>query len=196
MMVHETGYDPRDLFPLVFGMLGVAVIIAMEVWNAQGNSLWGVALGLVNGLLYAGSIMLFRSVRSENPVWVVSVTHLAAAMFMFPYILYLGIWPTSSQLLILAAFGVIQMGVPYLLFVQGLRRISSQEASLIGLLEPVLLPLWVLAVLRNDEARWWTLVGGSLILTGLVGRYLTPPKSPSPAPGGESEPGVPSTGSE
>lgn len=176
LLVLRTGYDRRDLFPLVFGTLGIAVILSMEIWHAQGNSMLGVGLGLLNGLLYALVILLFRSLRHENPVWVVAVNHLAAALFMLPYVLYLGVWPSPQQLLMLAAFGVLQMGIPYLLFLQGLRRISSQEASLIGLLEPVLLPFWVLVVLHNDEARWWTLVGGGLILFGLVGRYLVPSK--------------------
>jgi drug/metabolite transporter (DMT)-like permease len=72
----------------------------------------------------------------------------------------------------LAAFGALQIAVPYLLFARGLRSVPSQEASLIALMEPVLVPAWVLFALGNHETRWWTLVGGGLILLGLAWRYL------------------------
>ena len=74
-------------------------------------------------------------------------------------------------MLVLAAFGTIQMAIPYRFMVRGLRTISSQEAVAIGLLEPVLLPTWVLLV-WDEVPAWWTVVGATLILTGLILRYM------------------------
>jgi drug/metabolite transporter (DMT)-like permease len=73
-------------------------------------------------------------------------------------------------LVVLAAFGFFQMGLPYLFFARGLRSISSQEATGIGLLEPILLPIWVYLAWHEMPAEW-TLIGGGLILAGLVLRY-------------------------
>jgi drug/metabolite transporter (DMT)-like permease len=62
------------------------------------------------------------------------------------------------------------MGIPYLLFAHSLKSLSGHEASAIGLIEPILVPLWVyLAWHRVPD--WWTFVGGALILVGLVMRY-------------------------
>jgi drug/metabolite transporter (DMT)-like permease len=73
-------------------------------------------------------------------------------------------------------FGILQMGLPYVLFARGLKSVPSHEASGIGLLEPVLLPVWVFLAWRHaaDYAppRWWTMVGGGLILVGLILRFL------------------------
>ena len=54
---------------------------------------------------------------------------------------------------------------------RGLRSISSQEAVAIGLVEPILMPVWVFLVWREENA-WWTVVGASFILAGLVLRYV------------------------
>ena len=43
----------------------------------------------------------------------------------------------------LLAFGVVQMALPYMLFARGLREIGTAEAGLIGLIEPILNPIWV-----------------------------------------------------
>ena len=65
------------------------------------------------------------------------------------------------------------MALPYVLFARGLRAITSQEATVIGLLEPILLPVWVYLAWDEVPAPW-TVVGGGLILTGLILRYGLP----------------------
>ena len=51
-------------------------------------------------------------------------------------------------------FGMFQMALPYVLFARGLRSITSQEATGIGLLEPLLLPLWVYLAWGEVPAPW------------------------------------------
>jgi drug/metabolite transporter (DMT)-like permease len=60
--------------------------------------------------------------------------------------------------------------VPYVLFTRGLRDVTSGEASLIALIEPVLNPIWVV-VLLGEEPTLATLIGGGIILVGLGLRY-------------------------
>ncbi len=69
-------------------------------------------------------------------VWLMAVSHLATAAVMLPYVIWLNIWPSMSQLPVLAAFGLFQMALPYVFFARGLKSITSQEATGIGLLEP------------------------------------------------------------
>ncbi len=154
----------------MIGGLGMAIILWFEV---RGQAQAGVLWGLVSGLTYAGVVMSLRWLRQYDPVWLVAVSHLATAVMMLPYVAYLGIWPTAAQIPILAAFGIFQMAVPYVCFARGLRSITSQEATGIGLLEPLLLPVWVYLA-WDEQPATWTLVGGGLILAGLVLRYVVP----------------------
>jgi drug/metabolite transporter (DMT)-like permease len=75
----------------------------------------------------------------------------------------------------LAFFGVVQMSVPYILFARGLRTTGAAEASLLTLIEPLLLPIWVF-IAWHDHPSYapppvWTWIGGGLILIGLASRY-------------------------
>jgi len=158
----------RNLVPLGFGFLGVGLIVLCEI---QGRSPIGVACGLASGVSYAGVVVFLRQLRGENPAWLIALCHLAAAIVMLPWVIYLGVWPSSGQLLVLAAFGVVQMGIPYVLFFRGLRTIGSLEAVLIGLVEPVVLPFWAYLA-RGEIPAWWSIVGAALILVGLLLRYV------------------------
>ncbi len=178
----------RDWPALLLCGTGIGLILFWELqipgsWSGRGS--WGVALGLLSGVLYAGAVMGLRHLRNHSPVFLVAWNHLIAALVLAPVVVGVQGWPSLSQWTLLALFGVFQMGVPYLLFVRALRSISSQEATLLGLLEPVLVPVWVHLVLHNPETRWWSLAGGGLILLGLVSRYapgLANRTSPAPSP--------------
>jgi drug/metabolite transporter (DMT)-like permease len=86
----------------------------------------------------------------------------------------------------LAAFGMLQMGAPYFLFARGLRTISGHEAAGIGLLEPILVPIWVWLIWSSqpgyEAPRWWTFVGAAFILSGLVLRYSLSAKKEEEVP--------------
>lgn len=154
-------------------MTGVAIIIAGE--TAGGASQSGVWLGLASGVCLAGVVLTLRWLRQLDPAWLVLFNHALTALMISPLVLSAGCWPAGRQWLILALFGMVQMGLPYLLFARGMRTVSSNEASCLLLLEPVLVPVWVWAAWRShpdyDPPRLATLLGAVLILAGLLLRY-------------------------
>jgi drug/metabolite transporter (DMT)-like permease len=158
----------RELIPLVFGGLGVGTILAFEI---RGHAQLGVVCGLASGVTYALVLVFLRKLRAEDPAWLVALNHAVAALILLPWILYVGLWPSPGQLLVLAAFGALQMGIPYTFMLRGLRSISAQEAAAIALIEPVLNPLWVF-LLGLETPAWWTVVGAGLILMSLLLRYV------------------------
>ncbi len=158
----------RDLIPLLFGCLGVGTILSFEI---RGQAQFGVVCGLASGVTFALVLMFMRRLRAEDPAWLVALNHAVAALALLPWIVYMGLWPSPGQLLVLAAFGALQMGIPYTFMLRALRSISTQEAAAIVLIEPVLNPLWVF-LLGLETPAWWTVVGAALILVGLVLRYV------------------------
>ena len=163
-------FDRRNRLPLLLAFVGIAIILYFEL---QGQAQAGVVRGLMAGACYAGVVIFLRRLNGEDSAWLVAINHLVAAGLMFPFMLRLGLWPSPMQLGILAGFGTLQMAIPYLLFAHGLRRVTGPEATAIGLLEPILLPCWVLLAWGERPAPW-TLVGGGLILAGLIIRYASP----------------------
>lgn len=166
----------RDLWLLVLSVAGVGVILFYE---SRGTSLEAVLWGLASGLFYAGVVLSLRNLRSMDATWLAAVNHSVTAALLAPLALA-PLWegsrssvplPGGIQWALLAGFGILQMGLPYVLFTRGLRSIPSHEGANIGLLEPLLVPVWVYLA-WGDPPAWWTLVGGGLILVGLLLRYV------------------------
>jgi drug/metabolite transporter (DMT)-like permease len=165
----------RDWLLVAFAAAGVSLILYHE---SQAASQTAVAWGLASGIAYAGVVLSLRHLRMHDPTWLAAVNHTATAILFAPFIFTVDSapFPAGIQWLLLAALGVFQMGVPYILFARGLQRIPGHEATGIGLVEPILVPLWTFLA-WNERPAWWTLAGGALILAGLAIRYLKPPAS-------------------
>jgi drug/metabolite transporter (DMT)-like permease len=157
----------RDWLLVAFAAAGVAVILHYE---SRGESLEAVLWGLGSGLFYAGVVLSLRQLRSMESAWLVALNHLVTTLVLAPIALGDSHFPAGVQWLLLAGLGMVQMGLPYVLFARGLRAIPGHEATGIGLVEPLLVPIWAYFA-WGDRPAWWTLVGGSFILAGLVIRY-------------------------
>lgn len=170
---------PADWAALVCSTAGVLLILACEWTWGGGASAVGLIYAIVSALCYAGVVLGMRVLRDEDSAWLIVVNHLVTVALLAPYAIYqteaVGAWPTIGQWCALAAFGMLQMGMPYFLFARAMRTISGHEAAGIGLLEPCLVPIWVWLVWRSlptyEAPQWWTFAGAALILTGLVLRY-------------------------
>jgi drug/metabolite transporter (DMT)-like permease len=143
--------------------LGGAAVMASHSWGA--GSIRGDGLALVTAMAFATAIVIVRQHRH------VRMTAAAALANVFSALFALGpARPTQASapdLALLALFGAVQLGFGLVLFTAGARLIPVAEASLIGMLENVLGPLWVWLALGETPAAA-TLLGGGVILGALV----------------------------
>ena len=123
-------------------------------------------------------MLSLRVLRRLDSVWLIALYHLVTAIILLPIVWRIGIRPTGVQATWLAAFGILQMGVPYVLFARSVRQLPGHQAAFIVLLEPILVPVWVWLAWRHhpgyEPPAWWTLVGGGLILLGLLASFVLP----------------------
>ncbi len=170
--------EPRNWILLGFAAVGVGVILWAEI---TGASFRGVQFGLASAVFFAGVIVCLRGLRDIDAAWLVFLNHAVTAVLFSPSVLTNeATWPSGSQWIYLALFGMLQMGLPYVLFARGLRTVSSHEASGLSLLEPVLVPLWVFFAWRSAVDYQFpattTLIGAALILFGLLASLDWPRK--------------------
>jgi DME family drug/metabolite transporter len=166
----------RDWLLVLFCLAGIGVILANGLRSGARDA---VLFGIASGVFYAGVVLSLRQLRDLESAWIVALNHLVTAIVLAPYLFaWEGgrptlneFWPQGIQWPLLIGFGVLQMGLPYVLFARSLKTIPGHQASGIGLVEPLLMPIWVWLAWR-DVPAWWTLAGGGLIFAGLVLRYV------------------------
>lgn len=153
-----------DLWLLGFALTGIAIIF---LGNAA-TDLAGLMNALGAGLFFGLLTLMIRRLRDTHSTALTVMNNLGSALLILPIVLLsgdLGITARSAWLLLI--MGVVQIGIPYCLFAQGLARVPAHQAALVILLEPVLVPLWTyLAVDETVSAT--TALGGGVILLALA----------------------------
>jgi len=113
-----------------------------------------------------------------------AINTLAAAVAL-PFAAHsLGAALTPLGAVSLLYLGIVQLGVAYLLFAKGLRRVPASEASLVSMLEPVFNPLWVFLG-TGERPGPWALLGGAIVIGAVVARTLW--REPSAGVGAAAE---------
>lgn len=188
-------HGDRRGWQAVFLSAAGAVVIVAGGWPTdlspaeERDAILVLFMGVGSGIVYAAVVLFLRVLRDHAGVWLVALNLLGTAVTLGLFVLltegaaaFVG-WvsaPSAAQFAVLAAGGVLQMGVPYWLFTRGLRAVSPQEAAIITLVEPLLNPVWAyLLTPEKDTPTASMLVGGGLILLALVWKYV--PFTPRPA---------------
>lgn len=170
------GERPERKDWLLFALASAGLVVILVPLLLESDSLGGLAYGLASGFFFAAVVVLIRWNNDLDPAWVIFLNHAVTTLLFLPFLLMGGIYPSGNQLFYLCGFGMLQIGIPYLLLAWALRSISSHEASGLTLLEPILVPVWVWLAWSHLDAyqppRWTTILGGGLILSGLAVQYL------------------------
>jgi drug/metabolite transporter, DME family len=156
-----------DWVSLLFAAAGVGWILSAE-WSGVGTT--GNLLAVLSGFCYAIVMLCMRAMRDEDGRALVVLCNAAGAVCLMPFLVGSPVTVTPMQWGIVAAMGVLQLGIPYLLFASAVKHVTAQEASLITLVEAVLNPMWVW-MLWGETASVHTWIGGGIILVGLALRY-------------------------
>ncbi|MCK7580621.1 MAG: EamA family transporter [Chromatiales bacterium] len=75
--------------------------------------------------------------------------------------------PDATGWVGLLLLGVVQLGLPYVMYALALRHVRAVEGILIPMIEPVLNPVWVFLLLGETPGPL-ALLGGAIILGAVL----------------------------
>ena len=147
-------------------VLGIYLIVPRFEFNDA--TFIGVAWGLAAGLSFAILALANRSlVKRRESLVIAFYQDLYAALALLP--LALSSWPalTGRDLGLLAVLGVVCTAAAHTLFIQGMRRVKAQTASVISSLEPVY-GIGLAFVFLGEVPAARTVAGGLVILAAAL----------------------------
>jgi drug/metabolite transporter (DMT)-like permease len=152
----------RSWIAMAAALVG-ATVMASHSWGA--GSISGDLLALTTAVAFAGATVIVRRHRHLRMTAAAGLASVFSAAFAWLPARPMDVG--AHDLGLFALFGAAQLGLGLVLFTTGARLIPVAEASLIGVLENVLGPLWVWLALGETPAPA-ALLGGGIILAALV----------------------------
>jgi drug/metabolite transporter (DMT)-like permease len=151
-----------DWFSMIVIFAGMFLFFGdkLSLAGLQGN-----ILAALSGVTLAMMTVSLRAQKDGTPIESILIAQVFTVVVGFP-LLFRESW-SSTNWLIVAYLGVFQIGFAFLLFTTALKHVPAMEATLIGTLEPVLNPLWVLFFLGEQPGAFAT-VGALIVLAGVI----------------------------
>jgi drug/metabolite transporter (DMT)-like permease len=166
---------------MALALVGVALML-----GAPGEgSLAGDGLSFLVAFAFAASIVMTRWRRDVSMAPAACLSQAILLVIFAPFAGFSDIG--AGDLGWLAALGIGQIGVGFVLFAVGARLISAAQVGLITLLEIVLGPLWVWLAL-DERPSTLTLVGGAVVIAAIV---IQTRSGPPPEPEEQGAPPAP-----
>ena len=166
--------------------------VGMGVFFYDGlkfNNLTGILLAIASGVSFAVMIVLLRKQGAGSTIEAVILGNLLGFLIGLPSICAAP-WPDHRSLVALLLLGVVQLGIPYLLYSHAIRHVTALEAVLIPVIEPILNPIWVLLVVHERPSPL-SLLGGGIVLAAVTWRAITSVRQATRPP---SDPMTPRSG--
>jgi len=156
----------QDWVLIAFALSGIALFFFDRL---SLDGFWGIIAALGSGFSFAWMTILMRRQRNGSPEAVVLLGNLVALVLALPWMIPVVNLRQNAPWLL--ALGVVQLAIPYLLYSAAIRHVRALNASLIGIIEPVLNPIWVM-LLRAEIPAPWSVLGGAIVVASSLLRSV------------------------
>lgn len=170
-LIYKEKFRLRDLITVVVCVGGMALFF---VGQLRPQDVAGNIMALASGLCFAFYFLLLRHPRAREVNRASSVIYgnllavIVLASWGLPALLSINLHDALS----VTYLGVVQLGIAYALFTEGMARgVRSLDAGIICYIEPVLNPVWVFLVL-GERPSHWALLGGTIIVMAVITHML------------------------
>ena len=170
-LIYKEKFRLRDLVTVLVCLGGMALFF---VGQLRPQDIEGNVMALASGVCFAFYFLLLRHPRAREVNRASSVIYgnllavIALAWWGLPALFNLN----GHNALSVTYLGVVQLGIAYALFTEGMARgVRSLDAGIICYIEPVLNPVWVFLVLGERPSRW-ALLGGAIIIVTVICHML------------------------
>ncbi|MFR5602050.1 MAG: DMT family transporter [Lachnospiraceae bacterium] len=154
-------YRKSEMAAVVVTLLGISLFFFDQL--SPGNML-GNCVALLSGITM-GIMYLFASRLPDDQSSMSSVLlgHLMAAAVGIAASFFYPTPVNATNIAVILILGIVQLGVPYTLYAIAARNCSPLSCSLIGMIEPLLNPVWVFLFV-GERPGFFALVGGGIVL--------------------------------
>ena len=149
-----------DVIALTLTMVGIALFF-LDQFGA--GSLLGNSLALLSGVFFGLMFFLSGGVSEETRMSGLFLAQIMTALVGVPLAFVYETPVTGTAVVCIVILGVVQLGLPYILYSKAVKHCSPLMCSIISVVEPLLNPVWVFLV-TGEQPSYWALIGGVVVL--------------------------------
>ncbi len=159
--------NKSDWLTIIIVMFGMTLFFIGDI--GTGNII-GNFVAVLSGISMAGVVIFLKLQNEGSPVEMTLVGNIITLIIGIPFLLISV--PSLKNVLGLLILGVFQLGFSYILYSISVKYVSSIEAILIPVIEPLFNPIWVLLV-TGESPGYYAVIGGAIVIFTIIVRGLS-----------------------
>ncbi|MGX8711805.1 DMT family transporter [Clostridium sp. KNHs216] len=164
-LVFHQHFHRMDLITVVVTLFGISLFFFDKL---GAGKLIGNCLAILAGLFMAGMYVITGRTDDDSRMSGILFGHLLTAVIGVPMIFIFPTPVSSTAVISILALGVIQLGIPYILYGLAVKDCPPLACSLVGAIEPLLNPLWVF-LFDGERPGKFALLGGAIVIAAVTG---------------------------
>jgi drug/metabolite transporter (DMT)-like permease len=164
-LINKTEFKRINVITIFVCFVGMILFFMGELSfkHIEGN-----IVALLSGIAFAAFLIGMRNNKHEYQFSTIFYGNIIITLICLP--MFGAIEALKmTDLIMVASLGIIQIGIAYAIFTYGLKRVFAIEASLIGMIEPVLNPVWVM-IWYGEIPSFPAIIGGIIIISAIAFR--------------------------
>ena len=169
----------REIAVVAITMVGMVLFFfdRLSPGNVLGN-VFGILAGIFLALMF---VMVGQGGDDDSTrMSGILIAHCMTVLIGVPVGLAGTTGTTGMEILYVVILGVFQLGIPYVLYAIASKDCSPLACSLIGMLEPLLNPVWV-AIFIGEVPGMYALIGAVIIIATVSWWCVKENREPPPA---------------
>jgi len=158
-MINKTKYEKINIITIIICILGMTLFFTDKL---SSGSIYGNIFALLSGVAFAAFLLGMRKNKKEHQFVSIFYGNIIVVLITL-YSIFQIESLSFSNFIMVSYLGIFQVGIAYIVFAYGLKRVLAVEASLISMIEPVLNPVWVL-IGYGEFPSVTAIFGGVIIL--------------------------------
>lgn len=163
-LIYKTRIRKADALVVTFTLLGIALFFFDQL---QPGYIAGNFVAIAAGMFMAGMFMAVGDLEGEQRFSGILIGQSLTFLFGLPFIIVTRPEFTMTATLSILVLGIFQLGIAYILYVKSSEFCPPLACCLLGAVEPLLNPVWVL-IFDGERPGIFALIGGVIVVVSIT----------------------------
>jgi drug/metabolite transporter (DMT)-like permease len=157
-----------DYVTVALTFIGIAVFF---VGSLRNGGLAGDIIAVLSGMFMAGMYIFVGRTDASEKMSGMFFGQVITALVGIPFMFYSETVFTAEAVAAVIILGVVQIGIPYILLALASRHCPPLACSIIGAVEPLLNPVWVL-IFDGERPGLFSILGGIIVIAAVTAQCV------------------------
>ncbi len=149
-----------DVIAVLLTLVGVVLFFFADI---DAGSMAGNILAVVAGAFFGGMFVAVGNTKGEEKMSGILLAHVFCSCIGLPFLAFTENTVNVKGVLLVAVLGVVQLGIPYILYALASNHCSTISCVVISALEPIFNPVWV-AIIDHEIPSPLAIISGIFLI--------------------------------